>query len=504
MDAEVKKKLPGLFLLSFSTFVVCVPAAFTQLISFDLMLDLNSFPSDDYSWAFPLFVAGECSAMGLCAASLDRWGRKVPYLIGSAVFIAASVVCAMSTEMAVFNSSRFVQGFGAGIIIVTCIAQIFYDVPDKEHRYIANGIMSLGFGLGMLFGIFASKAALEFMGWPVAFWVMAVLQALVVYPAYVILKNGESSDTKVDVLGAVLLMIGAAVFILLLQKMYLDWNADDVECMMVIAFLVMIVILFVAVEILNRDSIFHRKVENKRLMVVSMIFIVLLGVIDMGAVGFMAKIAFFTYQMSVAEAAPFFILLVCGAATTAITISKTIKKTGHMPWLLLSCVLSPVALLSMLLVKEDDPYVFFAIHLFILGLAIGCLVSMLNATIQNRARGDNNGAVMSFAIMIRTASLWLGYNFYQYMVDTYMEGEMGDFIELWNSILPLELPSNSSIANLLMTPLGEFIKLLPGLTSEIASVFAKGVGNGFIYGAVAFAIVGTMVSLLLFRREKTL
>ena len=504
MDAEVKKKLPGLFLLSFSTFVVCVPAAFTQIISFDLMLDLNSFPSDDYSWAFPLFVAGECSAMGLCAASLDRCGRKIPYLIGSAIFIAATVVCAMATDMAVFNTSRFVQGFGAGIIIVTCIAQIFYDVKDKEHRYIANGIMSLGFGLGMLFGIFASKAALEFIGWPVAFWAMAILQALVVYPAYTILKNGESADTKVDVPGAALLMIGAAIFILLLQKMYLDWDVDDVECMMGIAFLVMVVILFVAVEILNRDSMFHRRVDNKRMTMVSMVFIVLLGVIDMGAVGFMAKIAFFTYQMSVAEAAPFFILLVCGAAITAITISKTIKKTGHMPWLLLSCVLSPVALLSMLLVKEDDPYIFFAIHLFILGLAIGCLVSMLNATIQNRARENNNGALMSFAIMIRTASLWLGYNFYQYMVDTYMEGEMGDFLEHWNSILPLELPSNSSIANLLITPLGEAIKLLPGLTSEIASVFAKGVGNGFIYGAVIFAIVGTAVSLLLFRREKTL
>ena len=504
MDAEVKKKLPGLFLLSFSTFVVCVPAAFTQIISFDLMLDLNSFPSDDYSWAFPLFVAGECSSMGLCAACLDRCGRRLPYLIGSVIFIASTVVCATATDMATFNGARFVQGFGAGIIIVTCIAQIYYDVRDKEGRYIANGIMSLGFGLGMLFGIFTSKAALEFMGWPVAFWAMAILQALVMYPALNVLKNGERSEMKVDIPGAVILMIWAAVFILLLQKMYLDWDIRSIEFMMGVAFLVMMAVLFVTVEILNPSSMFHRKVDNKRLMLISMVFIVILGVIDMGAVGFMAKIAFFTYQMTVAEAAPFFIVMVLGAATTAITISKTIKRTGHMPWLILSAVLSPIALLSMLQVKEDDPTFMLAVHLFILGLAIGCLVSMLNGTIQNRAGKDNNGALMSFAIMMRTVSLWLGYNFYQYMVDSYMDVKMGDFIQHWNSILPLELPSNSTIANLLITPLGDAIRLLPGLTDEIATVFAEGVANGFIYGAVIFAVIGIPVSLLLYGREKTL
>ncbi len=504
MDEVMKKRLPGLFLLSFSTFIVCVPAAFTQIISFDLMLDLNSFPSKMYSWAFPAFVAGECASMGLCASIIDRYGRRKPYLIGAVIFIIFSVACAMSTEMTLFIPFRFLEGFGAGLIIITCIAQIFFDIEDPKLRYMANGIMSLGFGAGMLFGIFAGKAAVESIGWPVAFWVFAILQALVLYPSMDVLRNGKTSDVKADWPGAIMLMVWAAVFVLFLQKMYLDWSFSDPMGQMGLALVIMLFLLFIVLEIHNPNSVFHRKLDNGKLLAASMIFIVLLGVIDMAAVGYMVKIAFFTYQMSVTEAAPFFIILVLGAATTAVAISKKIDRTGHLIWFLLSAVLSPIALLSMLLVDPSEPSYMFGVHLFILGLAIGCLVSMLNATIQNRLTMHNNGAFISFAILIRTASLWLGYNFYQKVSDMYMDGKMGDIIAHWNSILPVELPSDSNLANLLVTPLGDLVRMLPGLTNEIAIFFSEGVGVGFTYGAVIFIVVAVPVSLLLVGRGKTL
>jgi hypothetical protein len=271
---------------------------------------------------------------------------------------------------------------------------------------------------------------------------------------------------------------------------------------MCLGLLVMLFLAFLLIEVHDPESMFHRKVKNAKLTAASLIFIVLLGVIDMGAVGFMVKIAFFTYQMSVMEAAPFFIILVCGAAVTAICISKMIDRTGHLIWLLLSAVLSPIALLSMVFVTEDDPSFLYALHLFVLGLAIGCLVSMLNATIQNRTNEDNNGAMMSFAIMVRTLSLWLGYNFYQLMADLYMKERIGATVDHWNSIMPVQLPSDSSIANLLVTPLNDFIRAIPGLTDEIATFFAEGVGVGFTYGAIAFVVVAVPVALLLVRGEK--
>jgi len=504
MDVEKFKRMLRMGLLAISTFVVCVPAAITQIISIDLMVDLDAFPSKEFMWTFPIFVAGECSAMGLCACIIDRYGRAIPYVVGAVLFMAATVACALSHEMAVFNTLRFAQGFGTGMIIVTCIAQIFFDVEDRKERYVANGIMSAGFGLGMLFGLFAGPAVVDTVGWRVAFWAVAVLAAILMFPCLQILKQGRKSEMKADVPGAIILTVWAACFVIFLQKTYNDWRLTDMVGMMGAAFLIMLFLIFLVLEALHPNSVFHRKVDNGRLVAVSMIFIVILGMLDMGAVGYMVKTALFTYQMSVSEAAPYFILFVLGAAVTALTISKTIDRTGHLPWLILSVVLSPIALLSMHYVNADDPAYMLAVHLFMLGLSIGCLVSMLNATIQNRTTVDNNGAIMSFAIMIRTAALWLGYNFYLAFTDRTMDENLGDEIAYWNSILPFQLPSDSTLASLLITPLNDAIKLLPGLTRDIATVFAEGVAEGFMYGSVIFAAIGVAVALLLVRRPKTL
>lgn len=504
LDPELKSKFPSLFLLSFSTFFVCVPAAFTQVISFDLMLELNAFPSTLYTWTFPAFVAGECASMALCACLIDRWGRKQPYLLGSVIFVLFTAFCALSTEIIPFILFRAVQGFGAGFVIVTCIAQIYFDVPDKKLRYVANGIMSLGFGLGMLTGIFAGRAAVDTIGWQPVFWALAVVQALITRPAMDILANGETSTMKADIPGAIVLSVWSGFFVYFLQKISAEWALDSVESLGGIMLVITLLLLFFYVEVKNPHSVFHRKLRGGRLMVGSLIFILLLGAIDMGAVGCMVKIALFTYQMSVLQAAPFFLLMVMGAAITAIAISKKIDETGHLPWLLLSAILSPIALLSMLLVKPEDPSFMFALHLFLLGLAIGCLVSMLNATIQNRTNPDNNGAYISFAIMYRTVALWLGYNFYTYITNLYMKEKIGATVDYWNSVLPVTLPSDTGLANMLVTPLREFILMIPGLNMDIATIFADGAALALVAGAAIFAIIAIPTALLLVGKEKTL
>ena len=504
MDAEIKKAMPGLWMLSFTTFIVCVPAAFTQILSLDLMIDLNSFPTEGYAWTFPAFVGGECASMGLFASIIDSMGRRKPYIIGTVLFIIGSIACAMSTDMSWFILFRIIEGFGAGIVIIVCIAQIYYDVPNHKLRYIANGIMSLGFGLGMLVGVFLGKAIIDGMGWQLTFWAMAAMQAIVFYPCLQFLSNGEPSKMKPDYPGSIILMLFVGFFVFFLQKLYLDWDVLSTEALMGTALLMMLLVALALVELINPNSVAHRKLDNRKLAVASIIFIILLGAIDMAAVGSMIKISFFTYQMSILEAAPFFIILVLGAATTAITISKKIDKTGHLMWFVLSAILSPIALVSMLLVREDDPSFVFAIHLFVLGMAIGCLVSMINATIQNRTNEDNNSALMGFAIMIRTAALWLGYNFYQFVTDQYMLREMGAYLEHWNEILPFEIPATSTLANLLITPMKELLKLLPGLTDQIAKVYAQGMGEALVYGAIIFVATAIPTIVLLVGRRKTL
>jgi len=504
LEEALLKKIPALALLSFSTMVVCIPAAFTQIISFDLMLDLNSFGSNGYTWAFPIFVAGECASMALSAGFIDRYGRRGPFLIGSALFVAATCGAAYSTEMNWFILFRLIQGLGTGIVIVTCLAQVYFEIKDKKDRYLSNGILSFGFGVGMILGLFISKAVAGTWGWTNAFWFLAALQATLTFPVMDVMKNGKKSEMKADKLGSVILAVLVASFILFLQKFYLDWDIHSVECHVAILFMVALLIAFIFVETYSPHSMYHRRVDSGKFVTATMLFIVLLGIFLMGAVGYMVKTAFFTYQMSVHEAAPFFTIMILGSATTAIALSHTIDRTGHLPWIILCIVLTPIALLSMLLVTPDDPSFLFAVHLFLLGLAIGCLVSMLNATIQNRSNKDNNGVLISFAIMARTTALWIGFNFYLLWTDLHMTERIGDSIEHWNDVLNITLPDSTSLASMLLTPVGDLIRLLPGLTEDISIIYGEGIGIGFTYGAIIFVIIAIPTALLLIGRRKLL
>ena len=97
-----------------------------------------------------------------------------------------------------------------------------------------------------------------------------------------------------------------------------------------------------------------------------------------------------------------------------------------------------------------------------------------------------------------------GFNFYQFVTDGYMEGKIGGIVSHWNEILPVEIPSNTGLANMLITPLGDLIRLLPGITDDIAVYFAEGVGQALVIGSISFVAVAVPVALLLVGREKAL
>lgn len=504
METDVKSKIPALTVMMLSTFVVCTTAAFNQIISFDLKLEFNSIIEMDYQWVFPAFMIGECASMGLCAGFLDRYGRRIPFLIGSVVFLIGTLLCALSTNMTFLIFARVPQGFGAGIVIVTCIAQLFFELKEPSDRYLGNGILSLGFGAGMLVGVFIGRVAADSFGWRNFLWAVFIAQIIFILPCMRIMRNGECSERKPDIAGSVLLAVTAGYAVWFFQKVYLEWGIGTLRSMLGLGILLMLFIVIIIVEYYSPYSMANRVLKDRKIMIASLIMIVLLGCVNMGSVGWMIKIALFTYHMTILQVAPFFLALVFGAAITAVTVSKVIGRTGHRIWFLMSSLLTIIALTTFVFVRADESRFFFGLHLFLMGLAIGCLVSMLNGTIQNRTDKDSNGGYMSFAIAIRTTALWMGYNIYQYIVDPYMEKNLGATMEYWNAITGIPLPCDSMLPCILVTPFSSILKIIPDLTTQIGDVFAQAAAYGFQIMGLIFALIAIPTALFLVGSKKVL
>ncbi len=104
----------------------------------------------------------------------DKIGRKKTILLGLLIFIAGSIVCAISNDIYWLLFGRFLQGAGAiGSVITAMIA----DVASEEERAHAMAIMGMVIAMTFAVAMIAGPLFAGFLGVPSLFWLTAILAA---------------------------------------------------------------------------------------------------------------------------------------------------------------------------------------------------------------------------------------------------------------------------------------------------------------------------------------
>ena len=111
----------------------------------------------------------------------DHWGRRPPLLAGIALYVGASLLCALSTRVTALIALRLVQGLGAcaGPLIARAVVRDVYE-RDRAARMLSlmmlvmgaaplvapllGGQLLLAFGWRSIFGVLAGFGVLCFLG----------------------------------------------------------------------------------------------------------------------------------------------------------------------------------------------------------------------------------------------------------------------------------------------------------------------------------------------------
>ncbi|MFR9674843.1 MFS transporter [Streptomyces sp. TR06-5] len=99
----------------------------------------------------------------------DRFGRRRVFLGGMAVFLAGSLLCALSGSVATLIAGRAVQGVGAAAVTPQTLAILAQVFPGERERARAFGTWSAVSGLALLLGPVAGGALAELFGWQSVF-----------------------------------------------------------------------------------------------------------------------------------------------------------------------------------------------------------------------------------------------------------------------------------------------------------------------------------------------
>jgi EmrB/QacA subfamily drug resistance transporter len=160
------------------------------------------------SYAVPLLLAGRLG---------DRFGPKNLYLIGLAVFTAASLWCGLSGSIGMLIAARLVQGIGAALLTPQTLSTITRIFP-AQHRGVAMSVWGATAGVATLVGPLAGGVLVDGLGWEWIFIVNVPIGIVGLVLAHRLVPVLPTAKPRFDVLGVVLSGAGMLVIVFALQE----------------------------------------------------------------------------------------------------------------------------------------------------------------------------------------------------------------------------------------------------------------------------------------------
>lgn len=139
----------------------------------DIAEDLQ-VPFGKIQQTLAIFLAGLAIGQGIYGPLLDRFGRRLPLLIGIMIFIMGSIMGAMAPTVEWLLAARFIQAIGASAGLVTPRAIVADTCNLKESAQVFSLLMQ-AMMLGPILAPVLGGIILEISQWRMIFWVLAIV-----------------------------------------------------------------------------------------------------------------------------------------------------------------------------------------------------------------------------------------------------------------------------------------------------------------------------------------
>ncbi|KAL9015897.1 MAG: hypothetical protein Q9185_006736 [Variospora sp. 1 TL-2023] len=194
----------------------------------------------DYTWIGSAYLLAAAASTPTWGKFSDIWGRKPILLVANVVFLAGSLIAALSTGIKMLLAGRAIQGIGGGGLIILaniCISDLFSMRERGKYFGMIGGVWGLASALGpVLGGVFTEKVS-----WRWCFYINLPFDGL----AFVIILLYLDIETPktpllaglkaIDWLGSLTIVGGTIMFLLGLEYGGVShpWTSATVICLIV-------------------------------------------------------------------------------------------------------------------------------------------------------------------------------------------------------------------------------------------------------------------------------
>jgi len=463
-----------------------------------------------YAWMATAYMLCETIMIPIAGKLSDLYGRKPLFLIGLGLFVGGSVLAGLSMNMEFFVCCRAIQGLGGGILIPVAMAAVadLYSPSDRARMQgILGAIFGVGSGIGPLLGGYIEGA----VSWHWCFYINVPL-AIIAF-ALTIKKFPTPIDDGVrhiDFRGIGLLTVFLADILLFIEfgGSKFDWISPVSAVMLVVA--AVLLFLFVKTEKKAVEPILAPHLIRNKTVIMAAIFMFVFGIGMIGAMMFTNMFVIYVMGLTTLEAGVWSLAMVAGMMITSMASGALVEKTGYRVWLIVGPILSFLGLycLSGMIVDSEmivtqavrDAYMTrYLIGLFVLGLGLGCMMSVVMTAVQNSSKPSEMGMTTSSVNLLRSIGCTMGTAIFSLVINSKLYGELQDNVS--PDVFQQILDANGGIINTgVLTFIMDQNPIFMPHAGEIMAAFANSVDFSFIAGGVIILLL--VIIGVIFKAQK--
>jgi len=162
------------------------------------------------------------------AALGDRFGRRRMFAAGIALFVLASVACALAGSAGSLIAARSMQGAGASLVMPLAMAILSGAFP-REERARALGIFSGVTGCALIIGPAIGGFITEDLGWRWIFWINLPIGGIAIALVLTRLRESFGPAAALDIPGLAIVAVAALALVwTLLRGSVAGWSSTEV------------------------------------------------------------------------------------------------------------------------------------------------------------------------------------------------------------------------------------------------------------------------------------
>lgn len=340
---------------------------------------------DQMSWVISAFMVTMTIAMPLAGQLGDRMGRKWVYISGIAIFVIGSTLGGFANGMGVLITGRAIQGFGAGIMMISS-QSIVAEVVSARERGKFMGIMGGVFGVSSVLGPVLGGWFTDGPGWRWGLWINIPLGLLaIVVCAFVLkLRVGEQGFKGFDWMGFAAIAITTSTLILLTTWGGSEYEWTSPTILSMAAVVIVGALLTVFIESRASQPLIPVQLFKNRNMVLTTLAGTVLGLAMMGVLGYMPTYLQMVHTLTPTEAGLMMIPMMVGMIGVSTGVGFIIAKTGNYKYYpIAGLAITAFALWWMSQMTVETSLTGIGVRFLVFGVGLGFVMQVLVLIVQN-------------------------------------------------------------------------------------------------------------------------